>query len=80
MACYRDHAFSIRDLQPDDIRPIVEGEIAQGWQSHMEKYEMRIQHQKEGKSVSLVAAYGSALMYTPILSGVLLPIRDILKS
>ena len=35
MACYQDHAFSIRDLQPDDIRPIVEGEIAQGWQSHM---------------------------------------------
>ena len=62
MACYQDHAFSIRDLQPDDIRPIVEGEIAQGWQSHMEKYEMRIQHQKEGKSVSLVAAYGSAVM------------------
>ena len=35
MACYQDHAFSIRDLQPDDIRPIVEVEIAQGWQSHM---------------------------------------------
>lgn len=62
MACYQDHAFSIRDLQPDDIRPIVAGETAQGWQSHMEKYEMRIQHQKEGKSVSLVAAYGSAVM------------------
>ncbi len=30
MDYYRDHAFSIRDLQPDDIRPIVEGEIAQG--------------------------------------------------
>ena len=62
MVYYRDHAFSIRDLRPDDVRPIVEGETAQGWQPHMEKYEMRLRHQKEGKSVSLVAAYDGAVM------------------
>ena len=62
MVYYRDHAFSIRDLRPDDVLPIVEGETAQGWQPHMEKYEMRLRHQKEGKSVSLVAAYDGAVM------------------
>lgn len=50
----------------------------------MEKYEMRLRHQKEGKSVSLVAAYDGAVMgyinVYPILSGVLLPIKDIPKS
>ena len=62
MVYYRDHAFSIRDLRPDDVCPIVERETAQGWQPHMEKYEMRLRHQKEGKSVSLVAAYDGAVM------------------
>lgn len=28
MVYYHDHAFSIRDLRPDDVRPIVEGETA----------------------------------------------------
>lgn len=47
----------IRDMQPDDALIITEEEIAQGWHASVEKYEMRLRHQAEGKSISLVAEY-----------------------
>lgn len=47
----------IRDMQLSDARIITEEEIAQGWDANVEKYEMRLKHQTEGKSISLVAEY-----------------------
>ena len=52
-----DHDILIRDLSPDDVQPIVDGEIEQGWQSTAEKYEMRLRDQAAGKSINLVAEY-----------------------
>lgn len=40
-----------------DIKPIVEEEIAQGWNSTPEKYEMRLKDQSEGKAIALAAEY-----------------------
>ena len=47
----------IRDLQPQDARRLTDEEIAQGWDADIEKYEMRLMHQAEGKSISLAAEY-----------------------
>ena len=57
MIYYQDDEIIIRELQPSDAKIITEEEIAQGWQASIEKYEMRLRHQKEGKSISLVAEY-----------------------
>ena len=47
----------IRDMVKQDAQIITDGEIAQGWHQTVEKYEMRLRHQAEGRSVSLVAEY-----------------------
>lgn len=57
MIYYRDEDILIRDMEQSDARIITEEEIAQGWQQTTEKYEMRLQHQAEGKAVALVAEY-----------------------
>lgn len=57
MLYYQDEKIVIRDMQQSDAQIITDGEIAQGWQTEVEKYEMRLQHQSEGKSISLVAEY-----------------------
>lgn len=54
---YEDGQIVIRSMQQSDIQMITDEENAQGWHSSPEKYEMRFQHQKEGKSKSLVAEY-----------------------
>lgn len=36
---------------------IADEENAQGWHASAEKYEMRLRHQAEGKSISFVAEY-----------------------
>ena len=51
----------IRDMVPSDAQAITDGEIAQGWHQTPDKYEMRLQHQKEGKAVALVAEYNGAV-------------------
>ncbi len=57
MVYYEDREIIIRDMVQSDAQIITDEEIAQGWQQTIEKYEMRLQHQKEGKSVALVAEY-----------------------
>jgi len=54
----------IRDLEPGDIPELVAGELAQGWDSTPDKFEMRLRDQAEGKGIALVAVYeGQAVGY-----------------
>ena len=57
MVYYNDGTILIRDLMPSDARIITDGEIEQGWDADISKYEMRLQHQAEGKSTALVTEY-----------------------
>lgn len=57
MVYYKDNNIVIRDLQQSDARIFTDEEIAQGWDAAIDKYEMRLKHQAEGKSVSLAAEY-----------------------
>ena len=57
MIYYQDHDILIRDLQKSDARIITDEEIAQGWNADIQKYEMRLKDQSDGKSVALAAEY-----------------------
>lgn len=57
MVYYSDSEIIIRNMRQTDAQIITDKEIAQGWHASIEKYEMRLQHQSEGKSISLVAEY-----------------------
>ena len=57
MIYYEDNQIRIRDMLPGDARIITDGEIAQGWDQTIDKYEMRLAHQAQGISVALVAEY-----------------------
>lgn len=57
MVYYEDDKIRIRDMVQSDAQIITCEEIAQGWNQTIEKYEMRLQHQADGKSVALVAEY-----------------------
>ncbi len=57
MVYYQDNEILIRDMEPGDAKIITEEEIAQGWNADISKYEMRLRHQAEGKSISLTAEY-----------------------
>ena len=57
MIYYNDNKILIRDMVKSDAQIITDEEIDQGWNATVDKYEMRLQHQAEGKSVSLVAEY-----------------------
>ena len=64
MVYYRDKELIIRDMIPADARAITDGEIAQGWRQTIEKYELRLRDQRDGKCVALVAEYeGEAAGY-----------------
>lgn len=54
---YQDKDILIRNLQQSDAQIITEEEIAQGWHADIEKYQMRLRDQAEGRSISLVAEY-----------------------
>lgn len=47
----------IRNLEYDDARLIADAEIEQGWDASPEKYLQRLEDQKSGKAISLVAEY-----------------------
>ena len=56
------------------IKVFTDGEIAQGWHASVEKYEMRLKDQAEGKCVALTAEYqgqpaGYVNVYYPELEG-----------
>lgn len=57
MIYYNEDKILIRDMQQSDARIITDKEIAQGWDADISKYQMRLKHQAEGKSISLVAEY-----------------------
>jgi len=57
MVYYNENGIRIRDLQQSDARIITDEEIAQGWDAKVEKYEMRLKHQTEGRSRALAAEY-----------------------
>ena len=64
MIYFNENGIVIRDLQQSDAQIITDEEIAQGWDASVEKYEMRLRHQAEGKSISLAAEYkGSVAGY-----------------
>ncbi|MBP3702962.1 MAG: GNAT family N-acetyltransferase [Lachnospiraceae bacterium] len=64
MIYYQDEEIVIRNMQQDDAKVITDEEILQGWHANIEKYEMRLRHQSEGKVVALVAEYkGNAAGY-----------------
>ena len=47
----------IRELREEDVQPLVDGDIAQGWHATPEKLEMRLAHAKERHSVNFVAVW-----------------------
>lgn len=57
MIYYKDDKILIRDLEPRDVQPFVDGENAQGWNSDRSKLEGRLKDHAEGKSISLAAEY-----------------------
>lgn len=57
MIYYDDREILIRDMIQEDAKIITDEEIAQGWHQTIDKYKKRLQHQAEGKAVSLVAEY-----------------------
>ncbi len=44
-------------MRQSDAQIITDEETAQGWNADVGKYESRLQHQSEGKAISLVAEY-----------------------
>ncbi len=61
MIYYDENGILIRDLQKSDVRIITDEELAQGWQSTTDKYEMRLRDQSEGKAIALVAEYSGSV-------------------
>jgi ribosomal protein S18 acetylase RimI-like enzyme len=57
MVYYTDNKILIRDMRQSDAQIITDEETAQGWNADVGKYESRLQHQSEGKAISLVAEY-----------------------
>lgn len=57
MVYYNENDILIRNMRQSDAPIITNKEIAQGWNANVEKYEMRLRHQFEGKAISLVAEY-----------------------
>lgn len=47
----------VRDLAQADAAVITAEEVAQGWNTTIDKYENRLKDQQEGKCISLVAEY-----------------------
>jgi len=57
MVYYSKNGIVVRNMRQSDVRLIVDGEIAQGWNDSTDKYEMRLRHQAEGRSVALAAEF-----------------------
>ncbi|MDE6846508.1 MAG: GNAT family N-acetyltransferase [Lachnospiraceae bacterium] len=57
MIYYSDDEIVIRNMQDEDASIITQEEIAQGWEATVDKYEKRLQDQKEGRAIALTAEY-----------------------
>lgn len=58
MIYYKNEEVIIRNMEERDAQVITDGEIAQGWNASVDKYETRLRDQAEGKAISLVAECG----------------------
>lgn len=45
----------IRSMEPEDAQAITDAEIEQGWDASVEKYHRRLEDQKAGRAIALVA-------------------------
>lgn len=57
MTYYTDQDITIRDMIESDAQIITDEEIAQGWHAQVDKYLERLQHQREGRAIALVAEW-----------------------
>ena len=57
MVYYSDGQITIRNMEYDDEQKITDAEIEQGWDASVEKYLTRLEDQKNGKAISMVAEY-----------------------
>lgn len=53
--------ITIRLMKESDIDTICREEAAQGWHPEPEKYQMRIEHMNQGKSIAWVAEYNGEI-------------------
>lgn len=58
MIYFKNEEVTIRNMEERDAQVITDGEIAQGWDATVDKYERRLRDQAEGKAISLVAECG----------------------
>lgn len=54
--------LTIRNMEYEDAQAITEAEIEQGWNASIEKYQKRLEDQKSGKAISLVAEYSGKIV------------------
>ena len=59
MIYYDDKIITVRDMELSDGRIFTDEENKQGWNTTVDKFEMRINDRKEGKCISLVADYSN---------------------
>lgn len=57
MIYYKDKEILIRTILQADAQFICDEEIAQGWNQTVDKYLVRLEDNRSGKSISLVAEY-----------------------
>lgn len=57
MVYFSKEQLTIRNMEPGDAQEITDAEIEQGWDASIEKYQKRLEDQRVGKAVSLVAEY-----------------------
>lgn len=57
MVYYSNGQLTIRNMEDRDAQAITDAEIEQGWDASVEKYHKRLEDQRTGKAISLVAEY-----------------------
>ena len=57
MVYFSEGQLTIRSMEYEDAQAITDAEIEQGWDASIEKYQKRLEDQRLGKAISLVAEY-----------------------
>lgn len=57
MIYFSNGQITIRNMENGDAQAITDAEIEQGWDASIEKYQKRLEDQRLGKAISLVAEY-----------------------
>lgn len=55
MVYFSNGQITIRNMEDADAQAITDAEIEQGWDASVEKYQRRLEDQRMGKAISLVA-------------------------